>query len=303
MRNPINVGCDTYHLFTHKKKEMYTDLIPHVTPQHFHRVSSVLRNYFDSKGFLEVHPQNRLSILAACEDPHTIATFNYAGQLWPLPQTNQMWLEHELLKNPDVPGLYCLTTSYRNEPNPIAGRHHLSFPMFEFEGRGNYADLLNTNKEVLEVLGILKHAQTPRYCQYEDVCKEMDCVIISSIHEAILGGKDPVIFLLDFPERSNPFWNMARDAEGLANKCDVLLYGMETIGTAERSCDADAMLAKFITIEGGAYKAKLFNLFGRERVMQELNDFLSLDFVPRFGGGIGVTRLIRAMILAGVVKE
>ena len=55
------------------------------------------------KGFVEVNTQDRLSILAACEDPLTVATFNYAGQVWPLPQTGQMWLEYELLTKPELP--------------------------------------------------------------------------------------------------------------------------------------------------------------------------------------------------------
>ena len=58
-----------------------------------------LRSFFEGEGFLEVHTQSRLSILAACEDPKTISTYSYAGQVWPLPQTGQMWLEYELLSN------------------------------------------------------------------------------------------------------------------------------------------------------------------------------------------------------------
>ena len=58
------------------------------------------------RGFQEVHTQNRLSILAACEDPTTVATYEYAGEVWPLPQTGQMWLEYELLNNPKVPGFF-----------------------------------------------------------------------------------------------------------------------------------------------------------------------------------------------------
>ncbi len=42
---------------------------------------------------IENMTQSRLSILAACEDPTTISTYNYAGEVWPLPQTGQMWLE------------------------------------------------------------------------------------------------------------------------------------------------------------------------------------------------------------------
>ena len=102
------------------------------TPK-FNYVVQKLRSFFLARGFLECHTQNRLSILAACEDPSTITTFKYVNQTYPLPQTGQMWLEYELLKNPSYPGYFCVSTSYRQEPNPIPGRHDLIFPMFEFE--------------------------------------------------------------------------------------------------------------------------------------------------------------------------
>ena len=81
-----------------------------IDPCEFHTCVKKLREFFEGKGFIEVHTQNRLSILAACEDPTTISTYNYGGQVWPLPQTGQMWLEYELLKNPDAPGFFCLST-------------------------------------------------------------------------------------------------------------------------------------------------------------------------------------------------
>lgn len=87
----------------------------------FDYVVNKLRTFFKSKGFLEVHTQNRLSILAACEDPFTIRTFDYLNQKFPLPQTGQMWLEYELLKNPEPNGYFCVSTSYRHEPNPVEG--------------------------------------------------------------------------------------------------------------------------------------------------------------------------------------
>ena len=71
-----------------------------IDPQEFHTVVRKLRTFFTERGFLEVHTQNRLSILAACEDPATVSTYDYAGDVWPLPQTGQMWLEYELLRNP-----------------------------------------------------------------------------------------------------------------------------------------------------------------------------------------------------------
>ena len=55
--------------------------------RNFDIVVGKMRKFFkEVKGFVEVHPQNKKSILAACEDPKTIATYNYEGQIWPLPQ-------------------------------------------------------------------------------------------------------------------------------------------------------------------------------------------------------------------------
>ena len=52
----------------------------------------------------------------------------------------------------------------------------------------------------------------------------------------------PVFFLTDFPNYTSPFWNMQQSDDGKrAHKVDVILHGMETIGSAERSCNANDM--------------------------------------------------------------
>src|SRR4029077_13423360 len=93
----------------------------------YDEVLTKLRLFFKGRGFVEVNTQDRLSILAACEDPSTVATFNYAGELWPLPQTGQMWLEYELLTHPKLPGVFCVSTILRNEQHPVPGRHKIIF--------------------------------------------------------------------------------------------------------------------------------------------------------------------------------
>ena len=50
-----------------------------IEPKKFTEVTTALRSFFLSKEFEEVHTQNRLSILAACEDPTKLASYNYAG--------------------------------------------------------------------------------------------------------------------------------------------------------------------------------------------------------------------------------
>lgn len=260
-----------------------------------------MREFFLSKNFVEVPTQSRLSILAACENPHSIATFNYNGEIWPLPQTGQMWLEHELLQNPHWDGCFCISTSYRQEKNPIAGRHELIFPMFEFESKGGMKELLKLESELLAHLGF----DSPVEVNYDDVCQEYGGVeILEDEHESRMWKeKGPVVSLQHFPLRTNPFWNMKHNETNIFNKVDVILYGQETIGSAERSCDVEEMKHNFYTIENGKYAAKLFELFGKERVEAELEQFLSYNFFPRFGGGIGLTRMARAWELLTTEKE
>ena len=251
-----------------------------------------MRTFFQSKGFKEVPTQSRLSILAACENPHSITTFNYQGEVWPLPQTGQMWLEYELLKNPEWNGVYCISTSYRQEKDPIPGRHELIFPMFEFESKGGMKEMIKLESELLDYLGFDK----PIEVNYDDVCEEYGGVpILENEHETRMWEeKGPVVSLQNFPYRTNPFWNMRESENRIFNKVDVILYGQETIGSAERSSNVEEMRNNFYTIENGKYSEKLFELFGKERVEKELEEFLSHDFFPRFGGGIGMTRLSRA---------
>lgn len=272
----------------------------------FNNAVKKLRSFFDSKGFIEVHTQNKLSILAACEDPTTMATYNYSGNVWPLPQTGQMWLEHYLLENPDKPGFFCLSTSYRNEPNPVPGRHDLIFPMFEFESRGTMEDMIALEKELLEHLGFTKDMYPDNVYpegDYDEVADKYGVEILEHEHETQL-EKDhgPIYFLKNFPERTSPFWNMNRhEGNTHAKKVDVIIHGIETIGSAERSSDKEMMRKRFNEISDGEYANTLFAQFTKERVLGEMNEFLSKEFFPRFGGGIGMTRMIRAMKLSNLI--
>ena len=247
------------------------------------------------KGFLEVHTQNRLSILAACEDPFNVATYNYAGQVWPLPQTGQMWLEHELLSKPDSKGFFCVSTSYRQEPNAIPGRHDIIFPMFEFEMPGDINDLKKMEYELCEYLGFpaITEKTYADWQKYYGLASDYE---MTAEEETKMYNEFGATMITDFPEMTSPFWNMSRyPGETESKKIDVILGGMETIGSAERSTDVDMMRDTFHTITDGAYSNLLYKLFGKDRVEAELEEFLKFDFFPRVGGGIGMTRMIAAL--------
>lgn len=263
----------------------------------YHEMVQKMRTFFINKGFIEVPDGIRISILAACENPHSIMSYDITDEngnllTYPLQQTNQMVLEEVLLENPNIDGVFCITTSYRDEKNPIPSRHKKVFKMLEFEFRGDMSDLIKLQFELLDYLGFDK----PVEVKYEDVCNEYGGIsILEDEHEnKMWKEKGSVVSLQYFPLRTNPFWNMKSNGDGTYKKVDVILYGQETFGSAERSCNVDEMREMFYTIEDGKYSDKLFKLFGKERVEEELDDFLKYDFTQRVGCGIGLSRMLRA---------
>lgn len=269
----------------------------------YSEVVNKLRDFCLKKGFAEVHTQDRLSILAACEDPDTVATYNYNNQVWPLPQTGQMWLEYELLTKPKLPGVFCVSTSFRNEPNPVPGRHKILFPMFEFELKGDIKELRKFEAELLKHLGF-GDSKSFHFKKYDELKKFYKTNELTHNDENKM-QKDfgPVVFCEEFPVYTSPFWNMKKKNTKYAHKIDVIMHGHVTIGSAERSSSAREMKESFYSISDGKYSKKLFNLFSKKRVEKELNEFLGLNFIPRSGGGVGLTRLINAMQKGGLMNN
>jgi aspartyl/asparaginyl-tRNA synthetase len=276
---------------------------PYESPLNFScneiKVIQKLREFFRSENFQEVYTDNRLSILSACEDPFNIATYEFAGLKWPHAQTGQMWLEWEMLRNPTVPGYFCLTKSNREEKNPVEGRHFVSFPLFEFEMKGNMEDLIKLEEKLLSFLGY----ESGLRGAYAEVAKSFSVKTLENEHETALCETNPLFYLTDFPEHTDPFWNMMRSSDDTSRKVDVIMNGQETIGSAEREVDPVVMRDRFNNIVNGEYRQRLVDEFGEERIELELNDYLSLDFFARSGGGIGVTRMTRSMIAEGLLTN
>ena len=268
----------------------------YVDPFEYDFIVGKVREFFKSKGLIECHVQNNLTILGACEDPQNLVAFNFMGEKFPLNQTNQMNLEFLLMENPDAEGFYCFTTSYREEKNPNPQRHNQVFPMIEFEIKGGLKELQAFETELLCHLGF-DEVCTFKESNYLDICKKYGVDELTHEHEMKLKEDySEVFFLKNFPEQSSPFWNMKRDPEsGTAEKIDVIIGGIETIGSASRSCDPVEMRKRFYTISDGQYAQTLYDKFGKDRVEAELEQFMALKFFPRSGAGIGYHRLAKAM--------
>jgi aspartyl/asparaginyl-tRNA synthetase len=270
-------------------------------------VINKLKDFFTEYGFLEVEAQSNQSILSACENPKSVMTYQLDGNVWPLKQTNQMELEKVLLTNKKLEKIFCVTTSYRDEmlDEMEENRHLKIFPMFEFESLGDFGKLVELEKDLLVYLGLAENKNQITELGYVEIVKKYSTNIIDSkTEEKMQKQYGNNIILTNFPRYSDPFWNMkqSKNSDNIFKKADVILFGMETIGSAERSCQPTEMIDNFYSLCKGQYAQLLFNKFGKERVLKELDDFCELEMVERFGGGIGISRLIRAMKLKGLMN-
>lgn len=264
-----------------------------------HPVLRALRDFFYHEGYKESFPQTRRHILPACEDERTIALYEMTGLKLPLPQTGQMGLEDDVLGTPGLDKVFCLTASYRDEPEPKP-RHDLTFPLFEFESVGDFNDLLETSARLLRFLGYKGDVVT---IDYSTVAERYGVNILEHEHEEqMLTDYGPAVLLTRFP-LSETYWNMKACGDGKhAFKMDAILGGIETFGTAERETDVEKMREQFKNISDGKYAEKLYQEFGEERVHADLDRYLGHTFVNRFGGGIGVTRLIKFLKSQGLME-
>lgn len=285
--------------------------INYISKKHFNYVFDKCYEFTKKKGMMHTF-NTQLDILAACEDPWNIAVHKYHGEIWPLHQTGQMKLEEYLLgmnteRAKKSKGFTCLTKSFREEVNPIKDRHFSIFPLFEFEFPGDMEKLQGFEMEFLQYLGY--RPGSFRTIDYNDACKFYETDEIKAEHEnAMVEDFGPVIFLRNFPMRSSPFWNMKVSPgryEPLAKKIDVILSGQEAIGSAERATDKVEMRKMFFEISDGDYAKTLFDKFGKDRVLKELDEYFNLndEFVERSGGGIGMTRLIQSMEKEGLIPK
>ena len=167
-------------------------------------------------------------------------------------------------------------------------------------------ELRKVEKELLEYLGFRK-GENGEYPgdDYDNICEKYGVNELENEHEEQLEEDyGSVFFLENFPERTSPFWNMRlQENRTHSNKIDVIIHGIETIGSAERSTSKEEMKEKFETISEGGYAGILYDKFGEKRVDDELEDFMKFKFIKRSGGGIGVTRMIRAMQRSNLIHQ
>jgi aspartyl/asparaginyl-tRNA synthetase len=260
----------------------------------FDRVVNKIRIFFKEKGFIEVYCQDKLSTLVACENPADMITYEYNDQIWPMSQTTLFCLDNFLMQNPQENGFFCISTSYQKRHN---------FPIFEYEMKGNIDDLRQLNTDLLNSLGFNPNNILYPRENYDNICNRYEVNQLENEHKYTINQDyGPVFFLENFPERTTPMWDIKlNDLRTHSNKIDIILHGIDTISSSEKSCNIFEMNENFHTFSGGGYSELLYEKLGKNRVENDLNDFLNNDFIPRASGRILITQMIQAMTLSNLL--
>lgn len=288
---------------------------PGVAPINIFKYNSLMKRMKEfcyKKQFVEMPAQNNnLQLVAACEDPFNVVMSKHQGEIWPEPQSAQMNEEFAIMHYPFVDGVFCISTSTRDEDRVDSDRYFYKFPMLEVEFWGKLSNLINFQKELLEYLGFGPRDSFPEL-YYTDLMKQYGVKELTHEHEdRMCKDYGPIVFLKQFPDFTDPYWNMNNtDPEDLrdpnipcSDKVDGIFYGREASGGAQRSCDPKKMMENFEQIVNGEFAKMMYNKFGRIRVLSELESYHSLKFKVRSGVGFGISRVIRAVQLAGLYDQ
>lgn len=294
----------------------------HINIPRYHQITGLIRDFFQQNGFIDISTPSDWSIIGACYDPKTVALIKSEDCIWPLPQTNQVWLQYELLnsrnlENSSAKGYFFEHTSY-NRGKSLQGKKPPRFlpgietitkdiqmsPILEFETNGTMSDLMNLEMDLICHLGYDKPTKLSYEEALEIVNKNQETEILDNADEQTLcREQNSVILLYNHPERTNPFWNIKRD-ENTSHSCkvDVLMYGLKTIISAERSMNPKDIKHFFFTMKDGEYVKSLYNQFGIDRPIGELYQMLNYlssqtqenEPDPMCGGTIDLVPLIQS---------
>lgn len=247
---------------------------------------NMIRKFFNKQNFIEVHTQNKLSLLSACNEYKLMCTFNYGGYVWPLPQSSITLLYYDLLKYSHLPGIYTICTSYKNDPNYTKMMAENIFeadivsPLFEFITFGTYNDIYKTIIDLLEDLGF--NNSKYKIIKYGDVAKRRGVTIISPSDELNIGSTNAdIVFLENIPILK---WGMKQTSKVIVNKLEILSF-------SEHIKEPRDIIESFLTVDNGQLSDFLYSQFSKERIDDELYKFAKLKPKNVVSCSINITNL------------
>jgi len=251
-----------------KHKKTVTHLFKPVSNKQYHYVVNCIRFFLIENGLIECCSQSKFPSLSSCGDCQ-----------------NQLYLEYELLQNPDVTGYFCVTNE--NIENPHA------MPTAEFVIKGDVQVLEHFIHNLLIYLcyhNISKY--TIKDYSYITTKLNMDVNYLSNTVKQKIYNKFGAVFLLkNYPTNTAAHWTTKTNVNNTYNKIVTILSGVEAISSYEMSSNKNHMYNQFHAKSDA----------GDEN--DELDQYLSQSFITRSYGNIFTLELIESMIKERLIPD
>lgn len=198
---------------------------------------------------------------------------------------HQLYLESELLQNPDVTGYFCVTNVNIENPHAI--------PTAEFVIKGDVQVLESFIHNLLIYLcyhTISKY--TIKDFSYITTKLNMDVNYLSNTIKQKIYNKFGAVFLLkNYPLNTTSHWTTKTNVNNTYNKIVTILSGDEVISSYEISSDINDMRTQFHTC----------NEFEEDN--DELDQYLLQSFITRSYGKISILSLIDSMVKERLIPD
>lgn len=236
-----------------------------VSNKQYHYVTNCIRFYLMENGLIECCSQSKFPRLSS--------------------GVNQLYLEHELLQNPDGAGYFCVTN--------VNTENQDSAPTVEFVITG---DIHVLESFIHHLLIYLCYHTISKYTikDYNYITNKlnMDVTYLSNTVKQKIYNKFGAVFLLkNYPTNTTAHWTQKTNSNNTYNKIVTILSGMEAIISYEMSSSKNIMRNQF----------KSSSDTGDEN--DELDQYLSQSFITRSYGNIFTLEIINSMIKERLIPD
>lgn len=246
-----------------------------ISNKQYHYVINCIRLYFIERGLIECCSQEKFPRLSSRDESFK--------------NTQQFYLEYELLQNASVTGYFCI--------NNLNIEHANSTPTVEFVINGNI-DVLETF--IRDLLVYLGYHNISKYNikDYSYITTKLNTPVnylSNSVKQKIYTKFGAVFLLKNYPFHTTVHWTIKNNIINKTyDKLVAILSGHESIISYEISSNKNDMRNQFDSMSYNTYT---------DEVNNELEQYLSQSFTTRSYGKIFTLEIISSMIKERLIPD
>jgi hypothetical protein len=269
-----------------------------INPFTYNYVANAIRFFFLGNDYIESYEQNKLSNLNSCNNIFNACLYDMFNFCYSLPQSNELWMDYQILNNSNQTGFFCYSTVYTND---IYGIKNNIEQIIDFSLIGGMYEVEKLVRNLLEILG-LKNIFNFKTYEYSKLLKELNInELRESDYNKISFTEKTICFIKNFQPNENIKWNDFYDEnKKYYNKIIIICQGKLIVSCGQKSQTVEKMRENFLKKKDFKKKCEFFH---EERVLGELNSYLDLHFVKRCTGSINLKNLMDILISENLVRD